>query len=123
MTVNIKNNDSSKKINNKTGIRMTFVSSDAKRLDQAILTCCEKIRETGGTYFSLVRMPNKQKYLLSLNRSPHVYKGAQDQYKQSRYKAILYVKTSPHTLSALSKLVICAGVDVIIKKFQSEGGV
>lgn len=96
----------------KSGVKLVFIASDPKRLDEAIKKCCETISKTGGHYRSLVRMPNKLVDLMSLNRSPHIYNCAKDQYKRKVVKAILSVNPSLHTLSALKELVICAGVYV-----------
>lgn len=106
----------------KSGVKLVFIASDPKKLDEAIKKCCETITKTGGHYKSLVRMPNKLVDLISLNRSPHVYKCAQDQYKRKVVKAILSVSPSLHTLSALKELVICAGVyvDMIVNNEETN---
>ena len=101
-------------------IRITLKAFDHRILDQASSEILNTAKRTGAMVRGPVPMPNRIKRF-SVNRSPHIDKGSQEQFEMRTHKRLLDIlDPTPQTIDALMKLDLAAGVDVEIKIGQAQ---
>ncbi len=101
-------------------IRITLKAFDHRILDTASSEILNTAKRTGASVRGPVPLPTRLK-MFSVIRSPHVYKGSQEQFEMRTHKRLLdVVDPTPQTIDALMKLDLPAGVDVEIKIGQMK---
>lgn len=95
-------------------IRISLLSHNYRLLESVVKNVTKTIKDSGGSYYGPVRLPNK-KHLLTLLRSPHIYKIALDQFALTIHKIIIDVKCGTNTLNQLKNLNIVGGIEINIK--------
>ncbi len=96
-------------------IRITLKAFDHRILDTATAEIVNTAKRTGAAVNGPVPLPNRIKKF-SVLKSPHVNKGAQEQFEIRTHKRLMDVQDpTPQTIDALMKLDLPAGVDVEIK--------
>jgi small subunit ribosomal protein S10 len=96
-------------------IRIRLKSFDHKLLDQATREIVQTIKRTGASISGPIPLPRHiERY--TVNKSPHVYKKAREQFEIRTQKRLVIINYStPQTIDALMKVDLAAGVDVEIK--------
>ena len=96
-------------------IRIRLKAFDHRVLDVSTLEIVNTARRTGADVRGPIPLPTKfERY--TVNRSPHVDKKSREQFEIRTHKRLLdIVDPTPHTVDALMKLDLAAGVDVEIK--------
>lgn len=96
-------------------IRIRLQAFDYNLLDGAAKEIAGTIRRTGAEIVGPVPLPtNIERYIV--NKSPHVYKKAREQFEVRKHKRLIIIDYStPQTVNALMKVDLAYGVDVEIK--------
>src|SRR6476620_1033654 len=96
-------------------IRIRLKAYDYKLLDQSAGEIVETAKRTGAKVAGPIPLPNKIHRYTGL-RSTHVDKKSREQFEIRTHKRLLdIIEPTQHTLDALMKLDLSAGVDVEIK--------
>ena len=96
-------------------IRIRLKAFDHGVLDQAAADIVRTAEKTGAQVSGPIPLPTKIERWTVL-RSPHVDKKSREQFELRTHKRLLDINDSrPHTMDALTKLDLPAGVDVEIK--------
>jgi small subunit ribosomal protein S10 len=99
-------------------IKIRLKSFDSKLINQSAQEIVSTVKRTGAETSGPIPMPrNIKKY--TVNKSPHVYKKAREQFEVRVYKCIIIISPSAQTVEALRKLDLAAGVDVDIKLLEA----
>jgi small subunit ribosomal protein S10 len=99
----------------KRKIRIRLKAYDYKLLDQSASEIVETARRTGANIAGPIPLPTKI-HRYTVLRSPHVDKKSREQFEIRTHKRLLdIIEPTQHTLDALMKLDLSAGVDVEIK--------
>ena len=100
---------------NGQNIRIRLKAFDHRILDTSTREIVNTAKRTGAQVRGPIPLPTDMKYF-SINRSPHIDKGSQEQFEMRTHKRVLdIVDPTPQTVDALMKLDLAAGVDVEIK--------
>ena len=101
-------------------IRIRLRGFDHKLVDQSAHEIVGTAQRTGARIAGPIPLPTHiEKYCVL--RSPHVDKRSQEQFEIRTHKRLLDIlEPTPHTVDALMKLDLPAGVDVEIKAFGRE---
>jgi len=96
-------------------IRIRLKAFDHKLLDQSVGEIIDTVVRTGAKVAGPIPLPTRiNKY--TVLRSPHVNKKSREQFEIRTHKRLLDIlEPTQHTLDALMKLDLSAGVDVEIK--------
>ena len=96
-------------------IRIRLKAFDHKLIDRSAREIVDTAKRTGATVKGPVPLPTKiERYTVLI--SPHVNKGARDQYELLTHKRLMdIVDPTDKTVDALMKLELPAGVDVQIR--------
>lgn len=96
-------------------IRIRLKGFDHKLLDQATVEIVETVKRTGARLVGPIPLPTKiERYCIL--RSPHVDKKSQEHFEIRTHKRLVDImEPTQHTVDALMKLELSAGVDVEIK--------
>ncbi len=96
-------------------IRMRLKAYDYKLLDQSVLEIVETAKRTGAKIAGPIPLPTEiNKYCV--NRSPFIDKKSREQFEIRTHKRLLDIlEPTQHTVDALMKLDLSAGVNVEIK--------
>ena len=96
-------------------IRIRLKAVDHRILDTSAKEIVSTAKRTGAQVRGPVPLPTRiERY--TVNRSPHVNKKSREQFEMRTHKRLLdIVDPTPHTVDALMKLDLAAGVDVEIK--------
>ena len=96
-------------------IRIRLKAFDHSLLDQSVVEIIETVLRTGAKIAGPIPLPTRiNKY--TVLRSPHVNKKSREQFEVRTHKRLLDIlEPTQHTLDALMKLDLSAGVDVEIK--------
>jgi small subunit ribosomal protein S10 len=96
-------------------IRIRLKAYDHKLLDQSAAEIVETARRTGAKVAGPIPLPTRiQKFCVL--RSPHIDKKSREQFEIRTHKRLLDIlEPTQHTVDALMKLELSAGVDVEIK--------
>ncbi|MGO7564988.1 30S ribosomal protein S10, partial [Rhizobium johnstonii] len=88
---------------------------DHRILDASTLEIVSTAKRTGASVRGPVPLPTRiEKF--TVNRSPHIDKKSREQFEMRTHKRLRdIVDPTPHTVDALMKLDLAAGVDVEIK--------
>lgn len=96
-------------------IRISLKAFDHRLIDRSASEIVETAKRTGARVKGPIPLPTKKERFTVLI-SPHVDKGARDQYEIRTHKRIMdIVDPTDKTVDALMKLDLAAGVDVQIK--------
>ena len=96
-------------------IRIRLKAFDHKLLDQATGEIVETVRRTGGRIAGPIPLPTKIERYCVL-RSPHADKKSREEFEIRTHKRLLDIlEPTQHTIDALMKLELSAGVEVEIK--------
>ncbi len=96
-------------------IRVKLKSFDHRLIDSAVKEIVETAKRTGAEVRGPIPLPTKVSRFTVI-RSPHVYKKSREQFELRVHKRLIdIVDPTPHTIDALLKLDLSAGVDVEIK--------
>ena len=100
---------------NSQKIRIRLKAYDHKLLDQSVSEIVDTARETGAKIAGPIPLPTEINKFCVL-RSPHVDKKSREQFEIRTHKRLIDIlEPSQHTVDALMKLDLAAGVDVEIK--------
>jgi len=96
-------------------IRIRLKAYDHKLVDQSVLEIVDTAKRTGARVAGPIPLPtNINKYCV--NRSPFIDKKSREQFEIRTHKRLLDIlDPTQHTVDALMKLDLSAGVDVEIK--------
>ena len=96
-------------------IRIRLKAYDHRLLDKSVLEIVETAKRTGAALRGPIPLPTKiNKYCVL--RSPHVDKKSREQFEIRTHKRLMDIlEPSQHTVDALMRLDLPAGVDVEIK--------
>lgn len=98
----------------KQRIKICLKSYDSKLIDNSAKEIVETAKRTGAQVGGPIPMPTHFERL-SVLISPHVNKGAMDQYEIRTHKRVVDInEPTDKTVDALMKLDLAAGVDVQI---------
>ena len=101
-------------------IRIRLKAYDSRVLDQSATEIVDTARRTGARVAGPIPLPTVINKFTVL-RSPHVDKKSREQFEIRTHKRLLDIlEPTPHTVDALMKLDLPAGVDVEIKAFGRE---
>ncbi|MFH1727885.1 MAG: 30S ribosomal protein S10 [Pseudomonadota bacterium] len=96
-------------------IRIRLKAYDHKLLDKSVSEIVETVKRTGAKIAGPIPLPTmKNKYCVL--RSPHVNKKSREQFEIRTHKRLIDIlDPTQHTIDALMKLDLSAGVEVEIK--------
>lgn len=96
-------------------IRIKLKSFDYKLLDRATKNIVDTMHRAGASFNGPIPLPRCiEKFVV--NRSPHVYKKAREQFEIRVQKRLIIINTStPHVIDLLKKIDLAAGIDVTIE--------
>lgn len=96
-------------------IRIRLKAYDHKLLDQSVVEIVDTAQRTGAKIAGPIPLPTKiNKFCV--NRSPFIDKKSREQFEIRTHKRLLDIlEPTQHTVDALMKLDLSAGVDVEIK--------
>ena len=95
-------------------IRIRLKAFDHRLIDQSTQEIVETAKRTGAQVRGPIPLPTRKERFTVLV-SPHVNKGARDQYEIRTHKRVLdIVQPTDKTVDALMKLDLAAGVEVQI---------
>jgi ribosomal protein S10 len=97
----------------KQKIRIYLKAFDHKLIDQSAREIVETAKRTGALIQGPIPLPTKIERLTVLV-SPHVDKGAREQYEIRTHKRLIDILATDKTVDALMRLDLSAGVDVEI---------
>ncbi len=96
-------------------IRINLKSFENKLLDQSVREIVDTAKRTGAKISGPIPLPTRI-HKITVLRSPHVDKKSREQFEIRTHKRLIYIlDPTPHTIDALMKLELAAGVDVEIK--------
>jgi len=96
-------------------IRIRLKAYDHRLLDRSVKDIVDTARRTGANVKGPIPLPTKIARFTVL-RSPHVDKKSREQFEMRTHKRLMdIVEPTQHTVDALTKLDLPAGVDVEIK--------
>ena len=96
-------------------IRVKLKSFDHRLIDSAVKEIVETAKRTGAEVRGPIPLPTKVSRFTVI-RSPHIYKKSREQFELRVHKRLIdIIDPTPHTIDALLKLDLSAGVDVEIK--------
>lgn len=96
-------------------IRIRLKAYDHKLLDQSVVEIVDTAKRTGAKIAGPIPLPTEiNKYCV--NRSPFIDKKSREQFEIRTHKRLIDIlEPTQHTVDALMKLDLSAGVDVEIK--------
>ncbi|MBI4688454.1 MAG: 30S ribosomal protein S10 [Nitrospirae bacterium] len=96
-------------------IRINLKSFEHNLLDQSVREIVDTAKRTGAKISGPIPLPTRI-HKITVLRSPHVDKKSREQFEIRTHKRLIYIlDPTPHTIDALMKLELAAGVDVEIK--------
>jgi small subunit ribosomal protein S10 len=97
------------------GIRIRLKAFDHRVLDESTREIVDTAKRTGAAVKGPIPLPNRiEKF--TVNRSPHIDKKSREQFEIRTHKRLIdIINPTPHTIDALMKIDVAAGVDVEIK--------
>ncbi len=96
-------------------IRVKLKSFDHRLVDKAVKEIVDTARKTGADVAGPIPLPTKVSRFTVI-RSPHIHKKSREQFELKIHKRLIdIIDPTPHTIDALLKLDLYAGVDVEIK--------
>ena len=96
-------------------IRIRLCGYDHKLIDQSVVEIVDTAKRTGAKIAGPIPLPTEiNKYCV--NRSPFIDKKSREQFEIRTHKRLIDIlEPTQHTVDALMKLDLSAGVDVEIK--------
>ena len=96
-------------------IRIRLRGYDHKLMDQSVIEIVDTAKRTGAKIAGPIPLPTEiNKYCV--NRSPFIDKKSREQFEIRTHKRLIDIlEPTQHTVDALMKLDLSAGVDVEIK--------
>jgi len=99
---------------NKQRIRIRLKAFDHQVLDQSAEKIVGTARRTGAKVSGPIPLPT-EKEIITILRSPHIFKDSREQFEMRTHKRIVDILLpTPRTVDALMRLDLPAGVDVKI---------
>lgn len=98
----------------KKGLKLRLKSFDHRLLDLSMRHIVSAAERTEARVRGPIPLPKKIRRF-TVTRSTHVYKTSREQFEIRKHVRLLYIDPSPHTIDALMKLDLPAGVEVEIK--------
>ena len=96
-------------------IRIRLKGYDYRILDQSTTEIVDTARRSGAKVAGPIPLPTAISRW-TVNRSPHVDKKSREQFEMRTHKRLLDIfEWTPHTVDALTKLELPAGVEVEIR--------
>lgn len=96
-------------------IRIRLKAYDCRLLDKSVKEIVETVKRTGASVKGPIPLPTRINKFCVL-RSPHVDKKSREQFEMRTHKRLMdIVEPTQHTVDALMRLDLPAGVDVEIK--------
>ncbi len=96
-------------------IRIRLKAYDHRLLDRSVKEIVETVKRTGAILKGPIPLPTKINKFCVL-RSPHVDKKSREQFELRTHKRLMDIlEPTQHTVDALMRLDLPAGVDVEIK--------
>ena len=96
-------------------IRVLLKAYDPTILDKATGDIVSAARRTGALVSGPVPLPTKRR-LYTVLRSPHVDKKSREQFEMRTHKRLIDIyNSSEHTVEALMRIELPAGVDIELK--------
>ncbi len=99
-------------------IKIKFKAFDGRILDRSVAYVVNAVKKIGGVVCGPIPLPTKiEKF--TVNRSPHVYKKARDQFERRHHTRLLIIMDiSSEIIDELSKLELSPGVGVEIEMIK-----
>ncbi|MBP1583954.1 MAG: 30S ribosomal protein S10 [Victivallales bacterium] len=99
----------------KQTIRIRLQAFEHTILDQSTNEIVSTVRHTGASVVGPIPLPTRVERF-TVNRSPHVDKKSMEQFEIRTHKRMLdIVNPTSKTIDELKKLIMPAGVDIVIK--------
>ncbi len=96
-------------------IRIKLKSFDHALIDQAATRIIDAATKSGCTISGPIPLPT-DKEIVTVLRSPHIYKDSREQFEIRTHKRLIDIfSPTSKTMDTLSKLDLPAGVDIKIK--------
>ncbi|SHK47212.1 SSU ribosomal protein S10P [Hathewaya proteolytica DSM 3090] len=96
-------------------LRIRLKAYDHNLLDQSAERIVETVNATGAKVAGPIPLPT-EKDVITILRSPHVYKDSREQFEIRTHKRILDILSpSKKTIDALMRIDLPSGVDIEIK--------
>jgi small subunit ribosomal protein S10 len=96
-------------------IKIRLKSFDHVLIDRSAGEIVKTAQRTGSVVSGPIPLPTKRK-LITVLRSPHIDKKSREQFEMKVHKRLITIlDPKPHTIEALKKLDLPAGVHVQIK--------
>jgi len=95
-------------------IRIKLKSYDHNLIDIAAQRIIEAAIKAGAKISGPVPLPT-QREVVTIIRSPHIYKDSREQFEMRTYKRVIDIYTSSKAFDVITKLDLPAGVDINIK--------
>ena len=93
-------------------IRIKLKSYDHNLVDKSAEKIVRTVTGTGAVVSGPIPLPT-ERYIITVNRSPHVNKKSREQFEISSYKRLIDIfSSSSKTVDVLMKLELPSGVDV-----------
>mgnify|MGYP000518807965 CR=1 FL=1 len=97
-------------------IRIKLKSYDHTLLDKCVEELVKAIKKTGAKVKGPIPLPTKRT-LISVLRSPHVYKKSFEQFELKIHKRLIEVTdTNEQTIRVMEQMTIPEGVDIEMKQ-------
>lgn len=96
-------------------IRIKLKAYDHNLIDSSCEKIVEAAKRTGASISGPIPLPT-EKEIITILRSPHMYKDSREQFELRTHKRLIDIYNSTaKTVDALMKLSLPAGVDIRIK--------
>lgn len=96
-------------------IRIKLKAYDHTLIDNSAMKIVEAVKRTGASISGPIPLPT-EKEIVTILRSPHMYKDSREQFELRTHKRLIDIYNSTSkTVDALMKLDLPAGVDIQIK--------
>lgn len=93
-------------------IRIKLKAYDYRILDQTAKEIVEIAKRTGGEVSGPIPLPTKR-LLITVLRSPHIYKKSREQFQYAVSKRLIEISdATPETIDALMKTEVPGGVEI-----------
>ncbi|MBQ8081340.1 MAG: 30S ribosomal protein S10 [Clostridia bacterium] len=96
-------------------IRIKLKGYEHNLVDQSAERIVETAKRTGARVSGPIPLPT-EKEIVTILRSPHKYKDSREQFERRTHKRLIDVyNINQHTVDAMTKIDLPAGVDIEIK--------
>ena len=96
-------------------IRIKLKAYESSIIDQSAARIVDTAKRTGSRVSGPIPLPT-EKEIVTILRSPHKHKDSREQFEMRTHKRLIDIlQPTPHTVDALTKLDLPAGVEIEIK--------